>query len=235
MKKQIAKLIKNLRSFLPPILFLETIVGISLSLGSFLVFIKLRNEIFEKELTVFDNLIWQFFYRIRNPQLTKIMIVISHLGGEAVIISVITLVIFFLIKKHYRELFFLASLLIMSVVISHGLKLITQRSRPDIAPLITVNNYSFPSGHAMNSFVFYTAIAYLVFQKFRNLKLSLIISSIAGVLILLIGISRIYLGVHYATDVIAGYIMGFWWLVTVIVLEKTLIIFKIFKNSLKDE
>jgi undecaprenyl-diphosphatase len=226
-------LIDRIFKFKAHVLLIETLAGMLLSVGSFLLFIKLRGETFEKELAYFDNSVWYFFYFIRNPALTKIMITFSFIGGEITVGIVIILTILFFIKNHKREAFLLSFLFSVSIVSDTILKTIIQRPRPNIAPLITENNYSFPSGHAMDSFVFYISIAYFFYQIYRKKKLTILILILTSILVFIIGASRVYLGVHYATDILAGYIAGFCWLITVIVLEKTLIFFRLFKQRKK--
>ncbi len=236
MRKRITLLdnaIDKLLNFKAHVLIFEVLIGFFLNLFSFLLFIKLRNETFEKELTTFDNTIWHFFYSLRTPPLTKIMLVFSNLGAELSIVILIILSILFFVKHYHREAFLLTFLFAMSTLLDSFLKLVIQRPRPFIDPLVIETSYSFPSGHAMNSLVFYMAIAYFTYQILRKKKLSMLILVGFGALIFMIGVSRVYLGVHYATDVVAGYIIGFWWLLTVIVLEKTLIIFKLYKQKKK--
>ncbi|QQG47372.1 MAG: phosphatase PAP2 family protein [Candidatus Woesebacteria bacterium] len=223
--------IDKLLNFKAHVLIFEVLIGFFLNLVSFILFIKLRGETFEKELTAFDNTIWHFFYALRSTPLTKIMIAFSNLGGELSVVILIILSILFFVKHYHREAFLLTFLFAMSTLLDSFLKQITQRPRPYIAPLVAETSFSFPSGHAMNSLVFYMAIAYFTYQILRKKKLSILILIGFGALIFMIGTSRVYLGVHYATDVVAGYIIGFWWLLTVIVLEKTLILFKLYSQS----
>lgn len=231
MRKQILKTIRTIRYFPAPVLLLETIVGMVLSIGSFLIFMKLRGETLEKDMVTFDNTIWHFFYSLRSPFLTKSMLAFSYLGGEIVLGAAIIITILLLLKKHTREAFLLSFLFTVSVIIDNVLKMIIQRPRPHIAPLIAEHDYSFPSGHAMNSFVFYASLAYIFYQISRKKKASVTAIGALTLLILLIGVSRVYLGVHYATDVVAGYIVGFCWFVSVIVIEKTLIVLKLFRKN----
>ena len=134
---------KEIRSFPAPILLMETLIGIALSIFSFIVFIDLRREIMEKESTIFDNSIWHFFYSLRNPFLTEIMLAFTFLGGVVIVGLAVCLSIFFFLKKHKREAYLLSFLFAMSVVIDNVLKVITQRIRPNISPLIAENvNFS---------------------------------------------------------------------------------------------
>lgn len=213
------------------IIFLEVVLGILLSASSLFIFIKIRGEVLEQELSLFDNSIINFFYSLRIPFLTKIMVFISFLGGEFIIAATILIIILLFLKKHKKESVIFAFIIEMSFLINSLLKNVVQRPRPHFHPLIVENNYSFPSGHAMDSFVFYTTLSYLVFHFTRNKKLGILSIILSTILIFLIGISRIYLGVHYPTDVIAGYFGGLFWFASVMLIDRTLIFFKFFKES----
>lgn len=113
------------------------------------------------------------------------------------------------------------------------LKQIIQRPRPDIMPSVVETSYSFPSGHAMNSSVFYLTIAFYTYHFTRKKKLSLVVTGGAIVLLLLIGFSRVYLGVHYPSDVVAGYVVGVWWLTTAILISKSVSFVKHFREKEK--
>ncbi len=100
------------------------------------------------------------------------------------------------------------------------LKELYHRVRPDFLPLAYETSYSFPSGHAMNSLIFYTCLSFFVLNHVKNKQLRMIFFVLSGILIFLIGISRIYLGVHYPSDVIGGYAAGFCWLTLVFSVAK---------------
>ena len=119
----------------------------------------------------------------------------------------------------------------MAPVITAILKHLNQRPRPFDNPLISLFDYSFPSGHAMTSFVFYFTISYFVYHFTKNKLITFITFVASVILISLIGISRIYLGVHYPSDVIAGYLGGLCWFSSIMLVDKTLDFFEIFKEK----
>ncbi|MDO8658935.1 MAG: phosphatase PAP2 family protein [Candidatus Levybacteria bacterium] len=236
MEKKAAKNIKELLFLLKTsqiawIIFLEIIAGIFVSIFSFVFFVKIGTDVFQNELVQFDSLISQFFYSTRNPILTKLMIFISFLGGDFIIYTSSAIIIILILKKHQRESILFTFILLMGFIINNFLKLLIKRPRPDLVPFFIENTYSFPSGHSMNSFVFYAVISYFIFHFTKNKNIAFIVSFFSIILILLIGISRIYLGVHFASDVIAGFIGGFWWFATVLLIRQTIIFFKLFKES----
>jgi len=119
---------------------------------------------------------------------------------------IVTILCFILIKDKRCALFIMLSGLI-TVLLNYLLKMIFMRDRPIELMIISESGYSFPSGHAMLSMGFYGFIIYII-RKF-NVKYKNLWSGLLGALIILIGLSRIYLGVHYPSDVLAGYFVSF--------------------------
>ena len=100
-----------------------------------------------------------------------------------------------------------------SSIINKILKAIFVRPRPNVLRLIKQGGYSFPSGHAMASMTFYGFLIYLIIKSNINKNIKILLTSLLTILILLIGISRIYLGVHYASDILAGYLVSIIYLI----------------------
>lgn len=215
------------------ILFFELISGVLSVLLSLYIFLKLADDVLEKQAFSFDATIMQFVYAIRNPTMTGIMLFFTALGGSFLVYVSVILIGAFLMKRHEREAILVTFILGMGVVLNYILKLVTQRPRPDLGPLVTENFYSFPSGHAMNSFIFYTTFAYFFHHFTGNKKWTFWVSVFSSLLIFMIGLSRIYLGVHYPSDVLAGYIAGFIWFVSVLIAEKTIIFFRLSREARK--
>lgn len=156
-----------------------------------------------------------------NPSLTLAMRFITESGSSvAVIILCLSLFLFAKTRKNWA---LPVGVSVVAVTISNILlKLVFVRERPNILRLIDQTDYSFPSGHAMINMAFYTMLLLLAWQYIKNKKLKYGISFVCVMMPLLIGFSRIYLGVHYATDVIAGWLLGF---------VIAVIIFSIFKRK----
>lgn len=212
------------------LLFTEMVFGIILSISSFLILTKLAKDVLEKDQFGFDTTLINFIFQFRNPFLTKTMFVLSQFGNDFILIFSFLVIIFLIRKKFKHEAKLFGFILVMGFFINTFLKILIGRPRPEIAPLVIETSYSFPSGHSMNSFVFYASCAYFIFRFTRNKRLALTISIVSIILILLIGLSRVYLGVHYPSDVLAGFVGGFWWFVTALVIEKTIIFFRLFKT-----
>ncbi|TLM99937.1 phosphatase PAP2 family protein, partial [bacterium] len=119
-------------------------------------------------------------------------------------------------RRHFWDTLLVPVVLAGSIFLNEALKLLFHRQRPGLPHLVEVTGLSFPSGHAMVSFSFYGLLIYLVWLNFSGRVIKLLITVILGFLILAIGISRIYLGVHYPSDVLAGFSAGSFWLVACI-------------------
>jgi len=133
-------------------------------------------------------------------------------GGTAIFIITTIVVIYLILQKEYSDMWFILGATIGGTLISFGLKELFPRERPnEIFRLITVSSLSFPSGHSMMSAVIYLTEASLLarIQKIRKIRIYII--SVAITLTFLIGFSRVYLGVHYPTDVIGGWSVGSAW------------------------
>ena len=154
-----------------------------------------------------DLNIYKFFSEnIINDILTPIVKVITHIGG-AKIVFVLTVLAIILIKGLKNKLFLLTGVVGtagLNVVLKH----IIQRERPNINRLIPEKGYSFPSGHSMMSMAFYGMLIFLIFKHVKNTALKWTLIVILTILLSTIGITRIYLGVHYPSDVIGGFLVS---------------------------
>lgn len=177
-----------------------------------ILFLSLVEDVYEKELINIDVLAYEFFIeRIRTTTLTSFMTFMTQFGSATILI-ILVFILFLLIKDKKISLC-IAGNLILITLINRVLKFIVQRPRPNGYNLITESGYSFPSGHSMVSVAFYGFLIYLIYKYVENKKLKYISYVLLTVLVLLIGISRIYLGVHYASDVIAGTIISIVYLI----------------------
>lgn len=166
------------------------------------IFVMIAEDVFENELFQFDFIIYDFLVAHRNPFLTGLFRIITNLGGAIFLISITILCMIFIKKKKYKCI--IPANLCVIVLLNIGLKSFFERPRPDNLRIIEETGFSFPSGHSMASMAFYGYLIYLIFTNVKNKKLRNILCILLGTLVLLIGLSRIYLGVHYTSDVIAG-------------------------------
>lgn len=198
-------------------------------LGCLFIFLRLAHSVLENEVIFFDAAITQMVISFRSPALTETMMLITFLGGQLFLTLAISVTILLLWNAHKKDASIFGFIFLSGMGLNLLLKEIFQRPRP-LHPLVNELQYSFPSGHAMNSFVFYAALTYFVFWHMKNKKWGFWFSVLAGVLVLLIGTSRVYLGVHFPSDVLAGFLAGLCWLGIVILVEKTLLFFRLFKQ-----
>ncbi len=149
-------------------------------------------------------------YLIRD-WVTPLMKIITFFGGPVCLIG-ITILLFIVIKRKKVGILIGANLIIVTIL-NQILKFILQRPRPTEYRIIDESGYSFPSGHSMASMAFYGFLIYLIYKNISNkyLKWSLIV--ILSLLIISIGISRIYLGVHYTSDVLGGFLLSISYLI----------------------
>lgn len=162
-------------------------------------------------LVVSDNVSWldtNIYNSIinHNEILTNIFKTVTEFG-DAIILIIITLLILLVFKE--RTFGFLVAInLVLSFVLGQIVKLIFIRERPTINVLIDIGGYSFPSGHSTVSMAFYGFLIYLCYKKIDNKILKWFLIILQALLILTIGYSRIYLGAHFPSDVIAGFSLG---------------------------
>lgn len=196
--------------------------------GAFLFlgfFLKLTSELLEhKNFASIDVPILQFIeHNIRTPLLNGVAVDITALGSAS-LISIFTIIglVSLTIKKDKQGALFLACNVIGATLWMAVLKNLIGRQRPNIIPrLIEVSDQSYPSGHSLVSTATYLAIAFLVCRHLRSKRLISVVLGFAGFIILLIAFSRLYLGVHYPSDVISGMLFGLSWVLWVSAIFKT--------------
>lgn len=177
-----------------------------------IIFLDLVEDVFEKEIMKLDIITYNFIstYLI-SDFVTPIAKIITNLGGAISLIS-ITIILLVVLKNKKIGIAVMINLLIITVL-NIILKNVVQRPRPNEFRLITETGYSFPSGHSMVSMAFYGFLIYLIYKLVKNSKIKWTLIISLSIIICTIGISRIYLGVHYASDVLAGFTISISYLV----------------------
>lgn len=191
-------------------LYLHLAASFSLLLVAFLGYVV---KFYSNWLVPFDNLITTGVRSI-YPVATNFFLWVTRFGDA---ITIIILLLAFLVllvrgKKYAEALWLTSNLVIISGVINPLLKLFFARERPSLEHLVHETSNSFPSGHAVTSIVFYGTLVVLIPMLLQNKSLARILQGVLIFLILAIGISRIYLGVHYPSDILGGYALGLTWL-----------------------
>jgi membrane-associated phospholipid phosphatase len=176
-------------------------------------FIAIVDEWKEQEIDAFDSAVYSVVTNFVTPGITEFMKGITFLGGVKwiSILTAVSVILFLVFKKYSLGLYVL-----FTVALGGGanwlLKEYFKRQRPDIETLVEQSGYSFPSGHSMGSFIFYGALAFAVFRLYDHTWSKVLGALAIMILVLLIGISRIYLGVHYPSDILGGFSAGGVWL-----------------------
>ncbi|MDV5987712.1 UNVERIFIED_CONTAM: phosphatase PAP2 family protein [Streptococcus canis] len=167
-------------------------------------------KFFPESLTTLDSSI-QATIRGNLPQAwTQFFKGITVLGNVSaqLLLVVLSVLVLLLLKWKIEALLVLSNGVVAAVLIS-SLKWLYQRPRPSIEHLVHAGGFSFPSGHSMGSMLIFGSLLIICHQRIISRSLRLVVDTIFITLILLIGLSRIYLGVHYPSDVLAGFILGF--------------------------
>lgn len=191
--------------------------NILLSIIFGLLFIVVMILVIFSKTTSFDQTIYDIVITLRSPFWDTFFTVITRLGNTFMVALVVSM---FIMITRNRYGVFLAISAVDSLLLNSIIKLAVQRERPHGLRLISQGGYSFPSGHAMMSICVYGYILYLVITKIKNKVIRYGASTFLFLVILSIGVSRIYVGVHYASDVIAGYVLALCYLFLFIEISK---------------
>ncbi len=175
-------------------------------------FLALAEDVFNKEIMYGDIIGYKIISTfLISDFVTPIAKFITNFGG-AIFLSIATVMLFLLIKNKKIGLSIISNIVIITVL-NQLLKRILQRPRPTEFRIVEEKGYSFPSGHSMVSMAFYGYLIYLIYRYIKNKYVKWTLITILSILICLIGISRIYLGVHYTSDVLGGFLLSISYLV----------------------
>jgi membrane-associated phospholipid phosphatase len=197
------------------LLSVEMLAILLLFISALLAFAYLIRKVIVLQETSFDKTTSTFLDSFISDRNSDVMLVFTFLGTHTFLIpaNIVLIAYFLFIKKHKWYSIKVPAIALTSLALMFGLKNLFGRPRPDVPLIFRAEGLSFPSGHALFSITFYGLIIYIIYKSVHQkwLKWSLIIFLV--MLIFIIGFSRVYLRVHYATDVIAGFCVGFLWLV----------------------
>ncbi|MEZ0480998.1 phosphatase PAP2 family protein [Planococcus sp. SSTMD024] len=195
--------------------FIVLLVGLGLASLFIVLFAELADEMLDQELAVFDAVTIRLLEAIGSSWMDTVMFIITELGSVWFLVLMSIGVLWILgvrMRDKWGVLFYLVAVgggSLLTVLLKH----LFSRERPSINEAIDAVGYSFPSGHSMGSLIFYGFLIYLVIRTKQKPWLQWAAVFGLSMLIVLIGISRIYLGAHFPSDVLAGYIAGTIWLV----------------------
>jgi len=178
-------------------------IQIILAITFLVIFFLVLFLVLTKKIDSLDQFIYDKISKIINPTNTKIMKFLT-LFGSTVGIGIGIIVICFILKNNFDRGFFAIGML-AEVALNNVIKVIIKRNRPIINPLVMETGYSFPSGHTMSSTAFFLLIIFFLWKSPLPRKVKIILTIPCCLIILCVLFSRVYLGVHYFSDVIAGF------------------------------
>ena len=159
-----------------------------------------------------DNIVYDFICdNFMSERMTNVVKILTSLGSALVII-ILTIVLFIAIKNKKIAISVVINLIVITIL-NNLLKIIFLRPRPDVNNLILESGYSFPSGHSATGMAFYGYLIYLIYKYVNNKNIKIPLIIFLSLIIVAIGLSRIYLGVHYASDVLGGFLLAIVYLI----------------------
>lgn len=211
------------RDYLPVALVLAG--GLALSVLAGRAFTELAEAVHQESprLAAFDATVHDWAVLARSDGSTRLFVALTILGTPVAVGVLVTIVALFLVlRRRWRWAAYLVLTNGIGGLINLLLKAFFARSRPDLAEALRqAHGYSFPSGHAMGSTVFFGTLAYLAIRVTPGWRSHAAVVALACTMALAISASRIYLGVHWVSDVAAGMSAGFLWLLTSTVAYET--------------
>lgn len=194
-----------------------SVMRLSLWLGAallgFSLFFLITHKLLEQELLSIDRAVLLTAGKIRFPGLTIVALDLTALGSTTIVslISASALGVLLLLRDHRGALqLFLASL--GAGILTQVTKHVVERARPEELPhLISASGFSYPSGHTLGAAALYSTISILALRHFRTTAAQAAVLAMALCIITLVGVSRVYLGVHFPTDVVGGMALGLGW------------------------
>ena len=206
----------------PSSALLESVVIVSLSVAvlSLFLFAWIADKMAEGVTADFDLSVRAWVHQFASPGMTRAMTAISWLGYDILIVELVIALAVFLYLGWRRGAAWLGVSVAGGLVLDQVLKYAFHRQRPQVFFGAEPHSYSFPSGHALCSFCFYAVLAGLIAARTRSMFLRVAVGIVAALLVAAIGLSRIYLGMHYPSDVVAGYLAAAIWVSTLLALDR---------------
>ena len=228
MKQTLYVFIKSVKRFLSERLHhydkglpyvITVVIALIIVVGGINFFVELTETLKTEVLASYDSAITDYILSYRTPELTiyfKFVTNVGDLYGYLIVLAIF-LLLSLLVFKRWKYVLQATLVLALATGSNMILKRFIDRARPGIEHLVSVETLSYPSGHAMSAMAFYGFLIYLITRYKINVLLKVFLILLLAILILSIGISRIYLGVHFPSDIAGGFIAGFIWVIFCIV------------------
>ncbi|MEB8328383.1 phosphatase PAP2 family protein [Flavobacteriaceae bacterium KMM 6897] len=203
-------------------------IALLIVIGGINLFVELTATLKTETLSAYDHEITQYIISYRNPVLTRYFKFVTEVGdvhGYLIVLGISILLTAFIFKR-WKYIAQISLVLFLATLSNVMLKRFIDRARPGIEHLVVVKTLSYPSGHAMSAMAFYGFLIYLVYRIKMNRILKLGLYVFLVILILSIGISRIYLGVHFPSDIAGGFIAGLIWVIFCILIFNLIEVFR---------
>lgn len=197
-----------------------TVISLVAAVLFLFLFGWIAEEVRHGETAAFDLTVRAWIHRFASPALTRVMTVVSMFGYRILIVALTVALGVFLNLRWRRAAAWLTVSMTGSLALDLALKYAFHRPRPQVFFGAEPQSYSFPSGHALSSFCFYAVMAGLIAARVQSLALRIAVGVAAGVLVIAIGVSRIYLGMHYPSDVLGGYLAAALWVSALLFLDR---------------
>jgi membrane-associated phospholipid phosphatase len=191
------------------------VVGLGGALLLLYLFAELTEDLLRNEFTSLDDNIELWVHGFANPVFDLVFNFFTTLGGTWGIAIITGLGFLFLVwRQHFYSAIFLALSVLGGLLINFVLKELFQRPRPELweSTFARPTSFSFPSGHATLSLCLFGMLTWVFFHLLKSRRLKVFLAILMAFTIIMVGLSRIYFGVHYPTDVIGGYLSGGFWL-----------------------
>jgi membrane-associated phospholipid phosphatase len=223
MKAQIIRLIRWVRKFIREKFhsgnedlpyYITIVLAVIVFAVTISAFVEITESLTENKLNPYDTAVTDFVLRFRGNHLTSFLTFVTHLGDRFAYIAITTILgaYFWIRFRNWKFTLQMVLVLLLSSVSNVAIKRVINRARPSLDHLVEVNTLSFPSGHSMSAMAFYGFLIYLCMRFKMQRPVRLILILVLTVLIFSIGLSRIYLGVHFPSDVAAGFLGGLIWI-----------------------
>ena len=195
---------------------MTVVVGFAALVAILIVFGSIAEAVRAQEVFGLDTWATPFLHGIASPSLDVLMNALTDIGSSLVIVPILFVVEAWLLRKQrYGAALFLSVASVGSLVLQGTMKVFFARPRPHLDWVQQVlSDYSFPSGHTMSAVIVYVALALILWSVFGR-RIGLVALAIAATVTFGVGVSRIYLGYHYLTDVVGGLLAGIAWLLVV--------------------
>lgn len=168
----------------------------------------------------FDLAIIQFVQGLEAPWLTNVFKTFTSIGSWYVVVPITLIVCFllFFVYKYRQQAYLFAFSIVSTIALNELLKLYFKRDRPELYRIMNAGGYSFPSGHTMMAFSLYGMITYICWRNIKTAGARVALLIVATLMAFMIAISRIYVGVHYPSDIVGGIAASTFWVTIIIVI-----------------